>query len=103
MNNALFDLNIWTKAKNLAKEIYMLTKNSHFEKDWWLRDQIRRAVISISSNIAEWYYRNSKNEFKRYLQIAKWSCWEIISQLTIAKEIWYFEKIDNIICFVTQK
>ena len=34
MNNALFDLNIWTKAKNLAKEIYMLTKNSHFEKDW---------------------------------------------------------------------
>jgi four helix bundle protein len=100
MSKMLFDLHVRVKAKELAKEIYVLTKNKHFDQDWWLRDQLRRAVISISSNIAEWYYRSSKNEFSRFLKIAKWSCGELISQVTIIKELWFFEdisKIDTII------
>jgi len=96
----LFDLHVWVKAKSLAKEVYELTKNKHFDHDRWLRDQLRRAVISISSNIAEWYYRSSKNEFSRFLKIAKWSCGELISQITIIKELWlleYSSKVDPMI------
>lgn len=93
----LFDLHVWVKAKELAKEIYVLTKNNkHFDQDWWLKDQLRRSIISISSNIAEWYYRSSKNEFSRFLKIAKWSCGELISQIIIVKELWIFENTSHI-------
>ncbi|MFA7717746.1 MAG: four helix bundle protein [Candidatus Absconditabacterales bacterium] len=96
MTNALFDLHIWIKAKDLAKEIYSITKNKNFDQDRGLRDQLRRAVISVSSNIAEGYYRSSKNEFRRYLHISKGSCGEIISQLIIVKELGCFENTANL-------
>lgn len=83
------ELTFWIKWKDLAIEIYKIfTKNN----DFWFRDQIQRAWLSISNNIAEWFERKWNKEFKRFLYIAKGSCWEVRSMLIIAKELWY---IDN--------
>jgi len=90
------DLNIRQKSKEIAKIVYRLTENKHFQKDWWLRDQLRRSVMSISSNIAEWSCRWGKQEFKYFLKIARWSCWELISQLLIISELNIFENKENL-------
>lgn len=70
------DLNIWKLSLEITKEIYDLTSQKEFSRDFCLRDQIRRAVISISSNIAEGFEKNNNNEFIRYLKIAKGSVGE---------------------------
>jgi len=86
------DLKIWQEAKNIAVDIYKITGNGQFEKDYGLKDQIRRASVSISSNIAEGDERNSNKEAIRFLYIANGSLAEVISQLHIALDIGY---IDN--------
>lgn len=63
-----------------------------FAKDYWLRDQIRRAIVSVSSNIVEGFERDSNNEFARFLKMAKWSLWEVRNQLYIAHEVWYINE-----------
>ena len=73
-------------------EIYKLTRQGPIEKDWGLRDQIRRAAVSIPSNIAEGYERESDSEFKRFLFIAKGSCGELRTQLYIAQALGYLTK-----------
>jgi len=83
------EFDIWNKAVELASIVYNITNKDKFEKDWWLRDQIRRSIVSVSSNIAEWFERNNNVEFIRFLKIAKWSCWEARTQLIIAKKVWY--------------
>lgn len=55
---------------------------------------MKRAVISIPSNIAEWYWRNWKQEYKQFLWIAKGSCYELESQLIISKELWFINETD---------
>lgn len=98
MTKKIFDLNIRVKSKDIVKEIYKITYNKNFDKDRGLRDQLRRSAVSIPSNIAEWYYRSSKNEFRRFLKISKGSCWELISQMIITDELWYLEySLENII------
>ncbi len=79
----------WRKARELNKEIYRLTKDSKFSKDFALRDQIRRASISISSNIAEGFGRKSNKEFIYFLNVAQASCYEVKSQLYLALDIEY--------------
>jgi len=64
-------------SKELTNHIYILTNKTEFSKDWWLKDQIRRASVSILSNIAEWFERNSDKEFRQFLFMAKWSCGEV--------------------------
>lgn len=91
MNKSLFDLQIWNRSKELAKKAYEITDNDKFKRDRGFRDQVRRALISISSNIAEWYYRGTKNEFKYFLRVAKWSCGEAFSQFIIAKELGFVD------------
>ena len=71
----------------MAVEIYRLCEIEPLSKDWGLRDQLRRAAVSIASNIAEGYERNSRAEFRRYLVIAKGSCGELKTQLYILKAI----------------
>ncbi len=83
------DLIAWQKARLFAVEIYRVTGLGEFERDWGLRDQIRRAAVSIMSNIAEGYERRSSNDFQRFLTIAKASCAEVRSQLYLAKDIGY--------------
>ena len=81
------DLEVWKKGCRLAVNIYEITSNDYFKNDWGLRDQLRKAAVSVPSNIAEGFERNSDLEFKRFLRIAKGSCGELRSQLYIAKVI----------------
>lgn len=94
------DLNIWKESLKITKEIYDFTAKEKFSKDFGLRDQIRRAIISVSSNIVEGFEKNNNNEFVRFLKIAKGSAGEVRNQLHIALSIGYitteeFEKTNN--------
>lgn len=82
----------WKKARKLNKEIYRITSGNNFAKDFALRDQIRRASISISSNIAEGYGRKTDKEFIYFLNVAKASCYEVKSQLYLALDVNYLAK-----------
>ena len=88
------DLIAWQKARELAKKVYLCTSKGAFAKDFGLRDQIRRASVSVMSNIAEGFERGGRPEFHQFLVIAKGSCAEVRSQLYIAKDVGYLsEKI----------
>ncbi len=67
------ELNIWKLSLGVTKEIYDLTAKGNFSRDFGLRDQIRRAIVSVSSNIVEGFEKNNNNEFVRFLKIAKGS------------------------------
>lgn len=81
------ELDIWKESIQLAKEIYTITQADIFKNDWSLRDQIRRAVVSISNNIAEGFEHNNNIQFVRYLKIAKASCGEVRSMIFLLLEI----------------
>jgi len=94
------EIKAWIKARELVKEIYRITSVGKFAKDWSLKDQIRRAVVSIMSNIAEGFSRQSDKEFIRFLYIAKGSTAEVQSQLYVASDLGYvnegeFNKLYN--------
>ena len=89
--NRLEDLVVFRKTKDLAKEIYRSTSHGKFSKDWGLRDQIRRASVSVLSNIAEGFGRYSVPEFKKFLSIANGSIFEVKAQLLLAIELGYLE------------
>nr|WP_299337893.1 four helix bundle protein [Allomuricauda sp.] len=82
----------WKKARVLNKEIYRITSRASFGKDFALKDQIIRASISISSNIAEGYGRKTYKEFIYFLNVAKASCYEVKSQLYLAMDVDYIDK-----------
>ena len=86
------ELKVWQKSKELAVYIYQVTDKEPFSKDYGLRDQIRRAAVSIASNIAEGDERETDREAVRYFYIAKGSSAEVLTQATIAFEIGYIEK-----------
>lgn len=78
------DLEIWKRSRALTKRIYDCTKLREFSKDFGLKDQIRRAAISVMSNIAEGFDRSGNREFIQFLTVAKGSVAEARSQLYIA-------------------
>lgn len=78
------DLHIYQRARELANAVYAVTKACEFGRDFGLADQIRRAAVSVLSNIAEGFERGSKTEFIQFLYIAKASCGEVRAQLQIA-------------------
>jgi four helix bundle protein len=86
------DLFIWQKAVEFAKEIYLTAEKKGLKNDVGLKEQMRRAAVSISSNIAEGFERRSRKEYLNFLNIAKGSAGEIRSQLYIAFEVGYLEK-----------
>ena len=86
------DLEIWQLARNLTNEIYKATGNSRFAKDYGLVDQIRRASVSIMSNIAEGFERGGNQEFSQFLYIAKGSCGEVRAQLYVALDQEYIDR-----------
>ena len=88
------DLNAWKQARILNKEIYRITARGLFGRDFALRDQIRRASISISSNIAEGFERNGRKEFLNFLSIAKASAGEVRSQLFLARDLEYIGEVE---------
>ncbi len=85
------DIIVWQKAKSLTIDIYKASNHGSFAKDFGLRDQIRRAAVSIPSNIAEGFGRGGNREFLQFLSISKGSLFELKTQLIIANEIGYLD------------
>jgi len=90
------DIIAWQKAFLLTTHIYKLFESS---KDFGFKDQIQRASVSIMNNIAEGFERKSNNEFKQFLFIAKGSCGEVRSMLTLAKELEKLTQSDATFCY----
>ena len=88
------ELVIWQKAITLTKEIYSLTKKLPKEEIYALSNQMRRAAISIPSNIAEGQSRNSTKDFIRFLSIARGSKAELETQLLICQELNYLTELE---------
>lgn len=88
-----FEDNIaWQKSRKLTRDIYLVTKQGEFSRDFGLSGQIQRASVSIMSNIAEGYERGNSGDYHRFLQIAKASSGEVRSQLYVALDIGYIDK-----------
>lgn len=83
------DLIAWQKARNLTKRVYSITKSGEFKKDFGLKEQIRKASVSVMSNIAEGFERGGRSEFHHFLVIAKGSSAELKSQLYVAFDAEY--------------
>jgi len=86
------DIQAWQEARELTKTIYLVSSTGQWAKDFALRDQIRRAAISVMSNIAEGFDRQGDAEFGRFLSIAKGSASEVKAQLYVALDQGYIDK-----------
>jgi len=83
------EIEAWQTARELTKLVYTITEEGKFARDFGLRDQIRRACVSIMSNIAEGFESKTQPMFIRYLGIAKASSGEVRAQLYVAKDVSY--------------
>ena len=88
------ELKVWQKAVDLSVKVYEITKQDPFNKDFGLRDQMRRSSVSISSNIAEGDQLDSDKSSIRHFKIAKGSAAELFTQTIIAERIGYFDDQD---------
>jgi len=88
------DIQAWQRARELNKAIYEITKAAHFSKDFSLRDQMRRASVSILANIAEGFGRRSKKEFSNFLNMAHGSAAEVQCHLYVALDFQYITQGD---------
>lgn len=79
-------------AKEMVLAVYRISGEGRFSQDFALRDQLRRAAVSVMSNIAEGFERGSKVEFARFLRIANGSCGEVRSQLYVARDLDYLRQ-----------
>ena len=98
------ELEIWKLSLVVTKIVYDYSAKPVFAKDFGLRDQIRRAVVSISSNIVEGFEKRSNNEFRRFMLIAKGSTSEVRNQLYIALAIKYITQgeFDRVNCLLVE-
>lgn len=87
MGTGFRELKVWREAKALAVDVYRLTEASGLSREFSLRDQIRRAAVSVPSNIAEGDERDTDKDGVRFLYIAKGSLAELSTQLEIALDI----------------
>jgi four helix bundle protein len=88
------DIVAWQKGREFTQLVYGASRRSEFSKDFALRDQIRRAAISITSNIAEGFERDGNKEFINFLSTAKASCGEARSQLYVAVDEHYISELE---------
>jgi len=86
------EIEAWQKAHDVTLRIYQITSDGHFCKDFGLKDQIRRASVSIMANIAEGHGRKSNLEFANFLNIARGSTAEVQSHLYIALAMKYIDQ-----------
>jgi four helix bundle protein len=86
------DLEVWKLARELTNQVYAVSGQGNFAKDYVLRDQIRRSAVSVISNIAEGFERGGNSEFIQFLCISKGSCGEVRCQLHIALDQHYVDK-----------
>jgi four helix bundle protein len=85
-------LNVWQEARQLIKDIYILTRNFPDEKRYGMTNQVRRAAMSISSNIAEGGSRATKKDKAYFYNVAYGSLMEVLSQLIIASDLMFCEE-----------
>ncbi|MBU0533805.1 MAG: four helix bundle protein [Candidatus Omnitrophica bacterium] len=88
------DLEVWKKGIELVKKVYLITKKFPKEEVYGLTNQMRRAAVSIPSNIAEGKMRQHTNEYVQFLYIALGSCGELDTQLIISEQLGYISKQD---------
>lgn len=86
------DLMVWQRGIELVKQVYLVTGDGDLKRDFGLRDQLRRAAVSIPTNIAEGFERSSRKEYLLFLNIAKGSAGEVRSLLRVALEIGYLDQ-----------
>ena len=86
------DIQAWKLARELTNDIYEITSSGRFDRDFALKNQIRRAAISIVSNIAEGFERGGDKEFLQFLAIAKGSSGELRAQLFVALDQLYISE-----------
>jgi four helix bundle protein len=98
------ELKVWQKSMTLSKALFIMTKSFPKDEKFGLISQINRAGVSIPSNIAEGTSRNSNKDFSRFLQISLGSCFEIETQLILAKDFEYIsvEKAKELISLVKE-
>lgn len=87
MTKSFEDFEVYQKGIQLAKLIFKLLENKSFEREFGFKDQIKRAVISITNNIAEGSEYNNNRQLIRYLKISKGSCGEVRSMLILSREL----------------
>lgn len=86
------DLEAWKKARDITNEVYSLTNEGPFSRDFGLKDQIRRSSVSIMANIAEGFARKTDRDFSHFLIISRSSAAEVQSHLNVALDQGYLEK-----------
>ena len=94
------DLIAWQKSRVLAREIYLITGQGEFARDFGLRDQIRRAAVSTMSNVSEGFERRGRAGFRHFRSIGEAACAGVCSQLYVAHDVGYlhtgdFERLAN--------
>jgi four helix bundle protein len=88
------EMEVWVSARSLVSGIYAVSQNSSVSRDYGLRDQIRRASISVASNIAEGFESQSNPNFIRFLASARGSAAEVRAQLYLAFDLGYISNPD---------
>ncbi|MFZ1292214.1 MAG: four helix bundle protein [Melioribacteraceae bacterium] len=88
-------LEVWKLSKTLIKQIYQLTDKFPIEEKFNIISQMRRAVVSVSSNIAEGMSRNSVQEKRRFLEISRSSLIELDTQIEVCFELNYIKEVDS--------
>lgn len=86
------DLRVWQQGIELVKQVYLISREGEISKDFGLRDQLRRAAVSVPTNVAEGFERYSRKEYVNFLNIAKGSAGEVRSLLRVALEVGYLDK-----------
>src|SRR4051812_2870828 len=86
------DFRAWQSARTMTKEIYAWSAKGRISSDWGLKDQMRRASVSIMANISEGFERGRPTEFHQFLSIAKGSCAELRSHLYVAWDADYLSE-----------
>lgn len=88
------DLLVWQRSMDLVERIYQLTSNFPRSELWGLTSQMRRAVISVPSNIAEGYGRQATGEYRHHLSIGRGSLLELETQVLLSKRLRYLQPFD---------
>lgn len=89
------DLDVWKKGMEVVKDVYRITRVFPTQESYCLTSQMRRAAVSVPSNIAEGFKRFQNKEYKRFLYIALGSCAELETQIEIASELEYVNGIQK--------
>ncbi|PRZ24084.1 four helix bundle protein [Flavobacterium granuli] len=92
MTKSFEEFEVYIKGIQLAKLVFKLLENKTFEKEFGFQNQIKRAVISITNNIAEGSEYNSNKQLIKYLKISKGSCAEVRSMLILSRELGFCEQ-----------